>query len=550
MSRLCSNFALLMPPLAGRSEIKAVLWGTLRNLPLQALQIIRGSLRAKFIVLIVSLEIVLMGAVTFVVEGHQRRAILEQTRLRALSLGTSLAALSEGYLLSYNFVKLEQTSENVTTSEADVVYIVAHLRDGKIAAFSGRNDLQGKTLDDPVSQQALAADTPLVQHILISQAKEPGYDVAIPVYAPGSAKKWGTIRLGFSLKRAYALIHRTRRDLALLGLASIFYGTSLAVFLAMRISKPVGQLVIGVHQFAGGAYDRPIQVDASDEIGYLAHAFEQMRTSLRGHLTHLAEEKRRLEEINCRLQETQQQLLQSERLAAVGKLAARVAHEVNNPLAIIKTAICIMRNQTHEDDLTNGHLKTIEEEINRIARILRELLDFSRPSPAEQMVDVNTAIQSLELLLAQNLQEKHIALSVVLDPAVPQVRISGDHLKQVLFNLVRNAEDAMPNGGHLSIQTTPVDAGIEVSITDTGCGIAQEHIPYLFDPFFTTKGDQGGMGLGLSVLYGIIKNARGRIEVESEIGKGSTFRVILPAWEAEVPSLQGRNYVQGVGIHG
>jgi signal transduction histidine kinase len=532
MSRLCGNLALLLPPIAGISAVKGWLWCILRDLPLRALQILRGSLRAKFIVLIVSLEIVLMGAVTFVVQGHQRRAILEQTRLRALSLGSSLAALSEGYLLSYNFVKLEQTSENVTTSEADVVYAATHLRDGKVAAFSGRYDLQGKTLDDPVSQRAIVAEAPLVQHILIPQTNEPGYDVAIPVYAPGSPKKWGTIRLGFSLKRAFELIHRTRRDLALLSLASIFCGTLLAVFLAMRISKPVGQLVVGVHQFAGGAYDRPIQVEASDEIGYLAQAFEQMRTSLQHHLAHLAEEKGLLEETNRRLQETQQQLLQSERLAAVGKLAARVAHEVNNPLAIIKTAICIMRNQIQEADLTNGHLKTIEEEINRIARILRELLDFSRPSPIEQMVDVNAMIQSLELLLAQNLQEKQIALSVVLDPAVPQVRMSSDHLKQVFFNLVRNAEDAMPSGGHLRIETAPADTGMEVSITDSGCGIAPEHIPYLFDPFFTTKADQGGMGLGLSVLYGIIKNAHGRIEVQSEVGKGSLFRVILPACKA------------------
>jgi signal transduction histidine kinase len=531
MARRCGNLARLVPPLAGLSEVKGRLWHGLGNLPQRALRLIRGSLRAKFIVLIVSLEIVLMGAVTFVVEGHQRRAILEQTRLRALSLGTSLAALSEGYLLSYNFVKLEQTSENVTSSEADVVYSIAHLRDGKVAAFSGQNNLQGRTLDDSISQQALAADRPLIQHIAISQ-KEPGYDVAIPVYAPGGSKKWGTIRLGFSLKRAYELIHRTRRDLALLSLASIFCGTSLAVFLAMRISKPVGQLVVGVHQFAEGAYDRPIQVDASDEIGYLAGAFERMRTSLRSHLARLAEEKQRLEETNCRLQETQQQLLQSERLAAVGKLAARVAHEVNNPLAIIKTAICIMRNQTQENELTNGHLKTIEEEINRIARILRELLDFSRPSPVEQMVDVNAVIQSLEFLLVQNLEEKHIALSLVLDPAVPQVRMSGDHLKQVLFNLVRNAEDAMPSGGRLKIQTGPAETGIEVSITDSGCGIAQEHIPYLFDPFFTTKADQGGLGLGLSVLYGIVKNAHGRIEVESDAGKGSTFRVLLPAYKA------------------
>jgi two-component system NtrC family sensor kinase len=290
-------------------------------------------------------------------------------------------------------------------------------------------------------------------------------------------------------------------------------------------------LVVGVHQFAEGAYDRPILVATSDEIGYLAQAFERMRTSLQRHLAHLAEEKQRLEEANRRLQETQQQLVQSERLAAVGKLAARVAHEVNNPLAIIKTAICLMMHQPQEIHFTNEHLKTIEEEINRIARILRELLDFSRPSPIEQMVDVNAIIQSLELLLAQNLQEKQIALSVVLDPAVPLVRISADHLKQVLLNLVRNAEDAMPSGGHLMIQTAPVDTGLEVRVTDTGCGIAQEHIPYLFDPFFTTKADQGGMGLGLSVLYGIIKSAQGRIEVESEIGKGSTFRVILPAYK-------------------
>ena len=532
MSRLRGSLSLRFPPLASISDIYGKLRYTRRNLPLRALQLIRGSLRAKFIVLIVSLEIVLMGAATFVVEGHQRRAIFEQTRLRALSLATGLAALSEGYLLSYNFVKLEQTSENVTNNEADVVYSIVHLGDGKVAAFSGRNDLQGKTLDDSISQHALAADTPLVQYILIPQTREPGYDVAIPVYTLGSPRKWGTIRLGFSLKHAYERIHRTRRDLALLGLASIFCGTSLAVFLAMRISKPVGQLVIGVHQFAGGAYDRPIQVDASDEIGYLAQAFERMRVSLRRHLTNLAEEKLRLEETNHRLQETQQQLLQSERLAAVGKLAARVAHEVNNPLAIIKTAICIMRNQPHAADLSNGHLKTIEEEIDRIARILRELLDFSRPSPIEQTVDVNGVILSLELLLGQNLQEKQIALSVVLDPIVPQVRISPDHLKQVLFNLVRNAEDAMPSGGHLRIQTALSDAGIEVSITDSGCGIAPDHLPYLFDPFFTTKAEQGGMGLGLSVLYGIIKNAHGHIEVQSEVGKGSTFRVILPACKA------------------
>ena len=352
---------------------------TAPNFPLHVFPIIRGSLRAKFILVIVSLQVALMGAVTVVMERNQRKAIIEQARLRALSLGESVATLSEGYLLGYNFAKLEQVAERLTAHDPDVVYTVAHLHDGVVAAYSGRDDLQGTTLDDPISQRALQATAPLVQEIIIPEITEPGYDVAIPVIVPGSAKKWGTIRLGFSLKRAYGLIHQTRRDLLLLSLGAIVCGTSLAIFLAMRISRPVGHLVAAAQELAKGAYDRPVQVDARDEIGYLARAFEQMRISLLRHLESEAEEKRHLEESNRKLREAQQQLIQSERMAAVGKVAARVAHEVNNPLAIIKTAVRIIRNQSAPDSPTTGSLQMIEDEISRIARIIQELLEFSRP---------------------------------------------------------------------------------------------------------------------------------------------------------------------------
>jgi two-component system, NtrC family, sensor kinase len=214
----------------------------------------------------------------------------------------------------------------------------------------------------------------------------------------------------------------------------------------------------------------------------------------------------------------------------VGRVAARVAHEVNNPLAIIKTAVRIISNQSPPDSPTTGSLQMIEGEISRIARIIQELLEFSRPAPpAQELVQVNAVIQDLEYLLEQDLREKQIAFKVLLEPGLPQVLISSDQLKQVVLNMVRNAEDAMPRGGELAIRTTQRGRFVDLSITDTGHGIPAEHREHIFDPFFTTKRRGRGVGLGLSVSYGIITAASGRIEVESEVGKGSTFRVSLPA---------------------
>lgn len=494
-------------------------------LPQRVYHAVLGSLRAKFVLGLVSLVIVLLVSVMLIYESRQRQVILEQTRLRALALGASLAALSEGYLLNYNFAKLEQVTENVTNGDDDVLYAVAHLRDGKVAAFSGRSDLQGKLLDDPISQRALQAKQPLVQMITIPTNQAPGYDVAIPVLVPGSPQKWGTIRLGFSLQRAYAAIRSTRNDLVWLGLVAAGASAVLAVLLATRMSRPVGQLVAAVHAMTAGSYERPIQVQARDEMGYLASAFEQMRRALQTHLAGLAAEKTQLKETNLRLKETQQQLVH---------LTARVAHEVNNPLAIIKTAIRLIKKQEGEKSCLNDDLQMIEEEIGRVSRIVQEMLAFSRPMHPNQVADVNTVLQSLHSMLEYSLSERQIALRMILEPELPQVPLSGDHLKQVILNLVRNAEDAMPGGGQLTVRTTGNAEGVEMRVSDTGCGIAGECLERLFDPFFTTKETERGMGLGLAVSYSIIRRSNGDIKVESEVGKGTTFVITLPVPPAGV----------------
>jgi signal transduction histidine kinase len=529
-------YALLAVARAGGSTF----WSMLITLPQRLFQRHWRSLRVKFIVVIVALQLALMGIVTVVIERHQRAAILEQARLRAISLAQSLAALSEGDLFSYNFSKLEQTAEKAATDDQDTLYVIAHLHDGRVAVFSGRPDLQETQLSDPISLRAVQATAPLVQELLGVETTVHGYDVAIPVFAPHSAKKWGTIRLGFSLRRVYDRIYHTRLTLLGLSLGAIVCGTSLAIMLALWVSRPIRRLVAGVQAFTRGSYDYPLQVDTHDEIGYLAYAFAQMRTSLQRHLASLAEEQHRLEEANSRLQQMQQQLIQSERLATVGKMAAWVAHEINNPLAIIKTSVRIIQNQSREDSQAIQRLHCIDEEVSRIAHILRELLDCSPASPTQEAVDVNAVIHSLEPLLAPTLQSEQISLRVVLEPDLPQVCMASDRLKQVLLNIIRNAEEAMSEGGDLVIQTIRQGDRIQVRITDTGGGIPPEHLGQVFAPFFTTKGHKGGKGLGLAISCGLVASANGHIDVESAVGKGSTFRVSLPVWKRDGGRSDGR----------
>jgi two-component system NtrC family sensor kinase len=155
-------------------------------------------------------------------------------------------------------------------------------------------------------------------------------------------------------------------------------------------------------------------------------------------------------------------------------------------------------------------------------------------------VDVNAVIRSLEPLLAPTLQSEQISLRIMLEPDLPQACMASDRLKQVLFNIIRNAEGAMSTGGDLVIQTTRQGDKIQVRITDTGGGILPEHLGQVFAPFFTTKEHEGGKGLGLAISYGLVTNANGHIDVESAVGKGSTFRVSLPVWKLDGGRSNGR----------
>lgn len=391
---------------------------------------LQRGLLAKYVIVIMIVQLAVMSMVTTVVERRQRDTILSESLKRAISIASSLAALSESYLVSYNFVKLEQTTEQIAAEE-DVAYAIVHTHNGQVAACTGRPCVQGQTLDDPISQQSINADQRIEQHIETDEfLPGSGYDVAISVFTQGGTRKWGTVRIGYSLKQAVSEIRKTRRNLIGLSLLSLALGTLVAISLSLRISRPIQQLVTGVNEVTKGNYGHHIVVKSHDEVGYLAARFEDMREALKRHIMSLAEEKERLEKANSMIIETQQQLIQSEKLAAVGKLSAKVAHEVNNPLAIIKTSLRIVAKKMPDTDPNKENLDIVEEEIGRIARIMKQLLDSARPTTTTiSTVQVNEVIRKIMVLAEEELATHGVTCEMALGSDLPKLRLVVDQFK-------------------------------------------------------------------------------------------------------------------------
>jgi two-component system, NtrC family, sensor kinase len=223
------------------------------------------------------------------------------------------------------------------------------------------------------------------------------------------------------------------------------------------------------------------------------------------------------------------QLMQAEKLSSIGLLAAGIAHEVNTPIAGISSYTQMLLKETPESDRHRPILQKIEKQTFRAAEIVNGLLNFSRLNDAQfTSLDINQLIHESLALLDHQLQRNHIKVESRLSDALPPVYGNTGKLQQVFVNLLLNAQDAMPYGGELDIQTGMIESMIVVDISDTGIGISEENLKRIFDPFFTTKTVGKGTGLGLAVTYGIVQEHGGRIFVDSDFGKGTHFRLKLP----------------------
>jgi len=239
-------------------------------------------------------------------------------------------------------------------------------------------------------------------------------------------------------------------------------------------------------------------------------------------------------EMERKLRQTQEQLLQSERLAAMGRLTSQIAHELNNPLYGIMNTLELMKTEIPPESKRRRILEMALSETIRLTEMLRKMLSFSKPEEEErQPADINNLLDEILLLHEKQLREHSIRISTSFEEGLSTVYASKNQLRQVFLNMISNARDAMPDGGTLTVKTGVEGKNVQVEISDTGTGIRKENLSKIFDTFFTTKDSVKDVGLGLSVCYGFIKDHGGDIKVESEWGSGTNFKIIIPMLEED-----------------
>jgi len=357
---------------------------------------------------------------------------------------------------------------------------------------------------------------------------------------PESTKVLGVIDVTVSLSDVDAQMSLARRQVLAVSLVSVVAICIVVTLILLHfIERPVKELVLGTKRISGGDLDHYIPVTTKDEMGHLAASFNQMTWDLKQAQEEIREGIRTLEhkveERTGELKAAQSQLLHSEKLAAVGALAATVAHEINNPLTGVYTYIKLMERKIDQgqwgaEDVEKykGFLDTSRREVERTTAIVQNLLDFTRPKdPIRKPLNLVRIVEESLALIRNKLNLQNIAVVNLMSP-LPEVQADPGHMKQVFLNLLINAGEAMEEGGTLTIRTDhhPETDTVTVSVSDTGVGIEEKNLARIFDPFFSTK--KKGTGLGLSVVHGIVTRHGGKVEIDSAPGKGTSFRVVLP----------------------
>ena len=402
--------------------------------------------------------------------------------------------------------------------------------------------------------------------------EEKRLEVTVPLHQ--GTKVIGGIRLVSSLEEAQAFLGKKRdRAVILTFLSILVILITLTIFFGKLVGDPIQKLVEAMSRAEKGDLETEAHIQSEDELGQLGRNFNRMLRTIRetheqniqllrqvsqfneeltGRIeaatSELAKRNEQLRLLNEALFESQRQLSQSEKLAAVGQVTAAMAHQIGTPLNSISGYLQLILQDGNLQSKDQGRLKIIESQLDRLADSVKNLLSFTRqPKPQLKSLEVNEVLEELIHLSEPWFLARNVKLAKHLSPNLPPILGDPTHLQTLFLNLITNALDAMPKGGVLTIKTRQrlpspspkEERWLEIAMTDTGIGITEESKKRIFEPFFTTKKMGEGTGLGLAICEKIIKDHSGRIEIESEVGKGSTFLISLPVLERNETDEQG-----------
>lgn len=462
------------------------------------------NLSTKFAIAATALTAFIVSGVILIAVQREQRMIVQEIEQKGTILADTLAMASVNALVSNDYSTLNRFLA-AAARDPDIAYAMVLDPTGVIKMHTDLGQI-GSYVSDDIGVRALDTDEGLVQ-LLPERAGGPVYDVSAPIVAAG--RRVGLLRLGLSPRGMQTALRRSRMEVALIGLAALVLGIGGAGVMARRISRPLRELVAGAQAVARGDLTWRARVHARDEVGEVAAAFGFMAESLQKHI---------------------EERVRAERLVTLGALAAGIAHEVRNPLEAIKGAAQVIE-KSGEEATVRKFTRIIKDEVTELDRFLEGFLRFARPAPLRlESLEVNGLVAETLLLLEPLCKDHGIVLEKALDGALSPVTADTHQVKQVLMNLCLNAIQAMPDGGVLTVTTRPQavggQAGMELSVRDTGTGMTEGIRRDAFEPFVTTKA--GGSGLGLAVSKSIVERHGGRIAIASAEGRGTTFTVWLP----------------------
>jgi two-component system, NtrC family, sensor kinase len=531
----------------------------LASIPPPCFRRLGRSVSAKLMLSIFVVLIIIFSLFGYFSIRDQRQHLEDAARLSAEQQSEVLRRSASRYMLKNDRIGLYELMMNMA-DQPGMVRIRIMNPQGEIS-YSTAPDEVGATVDKgaeacygchekskPLARlnrsdrfRVYRTDGERVLGVITPIENEPACSNAACHAHPAGMQILGVLDTNISLAKAdQGLAHESRAMTIYTALALLAVVVLSGLFVWIVVRNPLRELKAGTERIASGKLGDQIPVHAHDEVGELAQSFNDMSNRLQvaqAEITawaHTLEE--RVEEKTRELKQAHQRMLHVEKMATIGKMAAVVAHEINNPLSGILTYAKLVKRWIEKNTLTSpkqeemkGSLDLIAGESKRCGELVQNLLSFSRVSPMNlAWCDLNQVIDRCLRLVQHKLEMSGIQTNLNLEPELPAAHCDPAQIEQVVLAMVINAIDAMPQGGNLWISTLVIAGfAMELIIRDDGIGIPEEHLVHIFEPFYTTK-ESGGSGLGLAISQNIVERHGGSIDVKSVVGEGTTFKIVLP----------------------